>query len=109
MRAESGYIEWGVRWPFVPIPGMSERALSDIRFAEIRGKPWLWEGITVAALRQYRKLLRRPGRIPFPDRTFCLCPICTIDGARSARQVLDEVLSQLPPRADRVEAASSRC
>ncbi|MFD8952511.1 hypothetical protein ACFV0B_27070 [Streptomyces xanthophaeus] len=57
-------------------------------------------GATDRALRRYREFLHRPGRRPlYPREAFCSCDCCSFDDVRHARDVLEEVLEQLPEQA----------
>ncbi|MGX9882563.1 hypothetical protein [Streptomyces sp. NPDC002276] len=56
-------------------------------------------GATDGALRRYRAFLQSPGRRPlYPQDAECSCRGCSLDDVRHARDVLEEVLRQLPPR-----------
>ncbi|SEE25426.1 hypothetical protein [Streptomyces sp. Ag109_O5-10] len=56
-------------------------------------------GATDRALRRYRAFPQPPGRRPrYPQDAECSCRGCSFDDVRHARDVLAEVLRQLPPR-----------
>ncbi|GJF30463.1 hypothetical protein KNE206_31630 [Kitasatospora sp. NE20-6] len=69
--------------------------------AERAGGSWyLHPGATDWALRRYREFLSPPGRRPlYPREAPCSCPGCSFDDVRHARDVLDEILRELPVRA----------
>lgn len=57
-------------------------------------------GATERALRCYHAFLHPPGRRPrYPRAAMCSCRGCSFDDVRHARDVLDEVMRRLPPRA----------
>jgi hypothetical protein len=61
---------------------------------------YLYAGATERALRRYRAFLHPPGRRPrYPREAMCSCRGCSFDDVRHARDLLDQVLRQLPPRA----------
>ena len=75
-----------------PIDGISSRT----RFAIDRMESQhLWRNAVADALIRYRNLLRRPGRYLYISWS-AGCPICE---DHEARDVLDEALRRLPPRA----------
>ncbi|WP_437045455.1 hypothetical protein [Streptomyces sp. enrichment culture] len=60
----------------------------------------LYPGATDRALRRYRAFLGPAGRRPlYPQVAECSCRGCSFDDVRHARDVLAEVLRQLPFRA----------
>ncbi|WP_051896949.1 hypothetical protein [Kibdelosporangium aridum] len=53
-----------------------------------------------SALRRYQEFLSPPRRWPlYPVPDDCPCPSCCLDDVRNARDVLEDALAQLPPRA----------
>ncbi|QEU96777.1 hypothetical protein CP970_42785 [Streptomyces kanamyceticus] len=65
----------------------------------LSGDYYLYPGATDRALREYRAFLRPTGRRPlYPRVAQCSCRGCSFDDVRHARDVLDQVLRQLPPR-----------
>ncbi|GAA5075575.1 hypothetical protein GCM10023336_64960 [Streptomyces similanensis] len=61
---------------------------------------YVYPGATDRALRRYRAFAQSPGRRPlYPQDAECSCRGCSFDDVRHARDVLDEVLRQLPARA----------
>ncbi|MFE1317998.1 hypothetical protein [Kitasatospora phosalacinea] len=61
---------------------------------------YVYPGATDRALRRYRAFTLPPGRRPrCPQDAQCSCRGCSFDDVRHARDVLDEVLRALPPRA----------
>ncbi|MFD0688095.1 hypothetical protein [Actinomadura fibrosa] len=60
---------------------------------------YVYPGATDHALWEYRAFLRAPGRRPlYPQAAECSCRGCSIDDVRHARDVLEEVMWQLPSR-----------
>jgi hypothetical protein len=60
----------------------------------------LCPGATEYALRRYREFLRPPGTRPlYPRLAECWCTWHAFEDVRHARDVLDELLTRLPPRA----------
>ncbi|RSM86114.1 hypothetical protein DMH04_15220 [Kibdelosporangium aridum] len=52
------------------------------------------------ALLRYREFLSPPRQWPlYPMPDVCSCPSCRLDDVRNARDVLEDALEQLPPRA----------
>ncbi|MER7181186.1 hypothetical protein ABT404_17175 [Streptomyces hyaluromycini] len=63
------------------------------------GDYYVYPGATDRALRRYRAFLQPPGRRPlYPQDAECSCRGCSFDDVRHARDVLGDVLRQLPPR-----------
>ncbi|MFD8598003.1 hypothetical protein ACFV1L_23645 [Kitasatospora sp. NPDC059646] len=61
---------------------------------------YVYPGATVRALRRYRAFSLPSGRRPrYPQGAECSCRGCSFDDVRHARDVLDDVLRQLPARA----------
>ncbi|MGF1428407.1 hypothetical protein [Kitasatospora sp. LaBMicrA B282] len=61
---------------------------------------YLFLGATAYALRRYQAFALAPGRRPlYPQNEECTCRGCSFDDVRHARDVLDDVLRQLPARA----------
>jgi hypothetical protein len=83
------------------IPSLSFRASLAIRHVErLSTDYYLFPGATERALRRYQSFLMPPGRRPlYPQDGECSCRGCSFDDVRHARDVLDEVLRQLPARA----------
>ncbi|MFC8344080.1 hypothetical protein [Streptomyces sp. NPDC057280] len=90
------------RWGLPParIHGLSTR--TTLAVARVEGLPtdyYVYSGATDQALRRYRQFLRPAGRRPrYPQDAECSCRGCSFDDVRHARDVLDEVLTRLPPR-----------
>ncbi|GAA1093669.1 hypothetical protein GCM10009663_41560 [Kitasatospora arboriphila] len=58
---------------------------------------YVFPGATAWALRQYRDFALSPGRRPlYPQDAECPCRGCSFDDVRHARDVLDEVVRELP-------------
>jgi hypothetical protein len=58
---------------------------------------YVYPGATDRALRRYRAFALSPGRGSlYPQDAECSCRGCSFDDVRHARDVLDEVLQQLP-------------
>jgi hypothetical protein len=87
--------------PLRSIAGLSRRADSQIRLLERSASHYdVFPGATELALRRYREFTNRPGRRPlYPQPADCGCRYDSFDDVRHARDVLDEVLQRLPPRA----------
>ncbi|MFD4658670.1 hypothetical protein ACFWP2_23920 [Kitasatospora sp. NPDC058444] len=84
------------------IHGLSARASLAVHRIEARSDSWyLTSGATDRALRRFRAFLHPPGRRPlYPQESMVTsCPGCAFDDVRHARDVLQEVLDRLPPRA----------
>jgi hypothetical protein len=90
-----------VPWP-TRIDRLSGRTVSAIHREESR-RPYdegLWPGATEAALRYYRAFLGRPGRYLYLRRSRCPCDECELqEDVALARDLIELVLSRLPPRA----------
>ncbi|MFJ1702499.1 hypothetical protein [Kitasatospora sp. NPDC088346] len=91
-------------WGPVPptrIHGLSAGTSLAIHRAERRGGSWfVHPGATDQALRRYRAFLSPPGNRPlYPAEAACSCGCCSFDDVRHARDVLEEILRDLPPRA----------
>ncbi|GGS82049.1 hypothetical protein [Streptomyces cinerochromogenes] len=82
------------------IHGLSPRTSRAIEHVErLSDDYYLYPGATARALRRYRAFLGPPGRRPlYPRLSGCDCRGCSFDDVRHARDVLEEVLRQLPPR-----------
>ncbi|WP_236583068.1 hypothetical protein [Streptomyces sp. MBT53] len=64
----------------------------------LAGDYYVCPGATDGALRRYRAFLQAPGRRPlYPQDAECSCRGCSLDDVRHARDVLEEVMQQLPP------------
>ncbi|MFF4312707.1 hypothetical protein ACWDFR_27635 [Streptomyces sp. 900105755] len=91
--------EWS---PLPPerIHGLSARTSVAIdRVERLSGDYHVHPGVTDRALRRYRAFLQPPGRRPrYPQNAECSCRGCSFDDVRHARDVLAEVLRQVPPR-----------
>ncbi|GAQ59028.1 hypothetical protein [Streptomyces acidiscabies] len=87
--------------PPVRIHGISARTgLAIDRVERLSGAPDVYPGATDHALRRYRAFLEPPGRRPlYPQDAECSCRGHSFDDVRHARDVLDDVLRQLPVRA----------
>ncbi|MFI6033161.1 hypothetical protein ACIBBD_03065 [Streptomyces sp. NPDC051315] len=89
--------------PPPPVPGLSPRTGLAIHRAEHERHDHhhLFPGTTAHALHRYRTFLAPPGRSPLHPRAAACpaCPGCALDDVRTARDVLAETLSRLPPRA----------
>ncbi|MFF4170851.1 hypothetical protein [Streptomyces sp. NPDC001744] len=60
----------------------------------------VFPGATARALRRFQAFLYPPGRRPlYPQDAHCSCRVCSFDDVRHARDVLEEVLQELPFRA----------
>ncbi|MEU6763780.1 hypothetical protein ABZ916_14810 [Streptomyces sp. NPDC046853] len=67
---------------------------------KLSGDYYVYPGATDRALRRYRSFLEPPGRKPrYPQNSQCCCRGCSFDDVRHARDVLADVLQQLPARA----------
>ncbi|MFJ4327586.1 hypothetical protein ACIP3A_31345 [Streptomyces tricolor] len=86
--------------PAERIHGLSLRTSRAIERVERRSDDYyVHPGATAHALRRYRAFLRPPGRRPrYPRHSECDCRGCSFDDVRHARDVLETVLRQLPPR-----------
>ncbi|GAA4888824.1 hypothetical protein ACFPM3_18755 [Streptomyces coeruleoprunus] len=91
---------WGSPPPY-RIHGLSARtSLAIHRVEALSDDYYIDPGVTDRALRRYEAFLRPPGRRPlYPQDEECSCRHCSFDDVRHARDVLEEVLRQLPPRA----------
>ncbi|GGZ87193.1 hypothetical protein [Streptomyces bluensis] len=99
LRAEqSPRIAWSL--PPDRIHGLSTRTSVAIDQVErLSGDYYLYPGATDRALRRYRAFLQAPGRRPlYPQDAECSCRGCSFDDVRHARDVLEEVVRQLPSR-----------
>jgi hypothetical protein len=87
--------------PPARIHGLSARtSLAIHRVEGLSGDYYVCPGVTDRALRRYAAFLEPPGRRPlYPQDAECSCLDCSFDDVRHARDVLEEVLRQLPPRA----------
>ncbi|MET8624387.1 hypothetical protein ABZW30_11630 [Kitasatospora sp. NPDC004669] len=90
------------RWetaPPVRIHGLStSTSLAVHRYEQLDRSYYVFPGATERALRRYRQFLSPPGTRPrYPRALHCTCRGCSFDDVRHARDVLDEVLSVLPP------------
>lgn len=87
--------------PPVRIDGLSTRtSLAIDRVEKLSGDYYVYVGATDRALRRYRAFLEPPGCRPlYPQDSECSCRGCSLDDVRHARDVLEEVLRQLPTRA----------
>ncbi|MFE0516803.1 hypothetical protein [Streptomyces sp. NPDC058964] len=90
---------WG-RFPPVRIHGLSvDTTLAILRLEQLSEDYFVHPGSTDRALRRYRAFLAPPGRRPlYPQDSVCSCRGCSFDDVRHARDVLAEVLRQLPHR-----------
>lgn len=81
------------------IHGLSARTSAAIgRVERFSGDYYVCPGATDGALRRYRAFLLAPGRRPlYPQDAECSCRGCSLDDVRHARDVLEEVIQQLPP------------
>ncbi|GAA3476722.1 hypothetical protein [Streptomyces yanii] len=59
----------------------------------------VFPGATAAALRRCHSFFGLPGRTLYPGLADCPCRGCPLDDVTLARDVLDDVLALLPPRA----------
>ncbi|WP_316520732.1 hypothetical protein [Kitasatospora brasiliensis] len=91
---------WGPTPP-ARIHGLSARAaLAVLRTERLNPGYLIHPGDTDRALRRYREFLHPPGRRPlYPQEAECSCSGCSFDDVRHARDVLEEILPILPPRA----------
>lgn len=89
-------------WSLPPdrIHGLSARTSVAIdRVERLSGDYYIYPGATDRALRQYRAFLHPPGRRPlYPQEDTCSCRGCSFYDVRHARDVLAEIVRQLPPR-----------
>ncbi|MEV6592311.1 hypothetical protein [Streptomyces acidicola] len=89
-------------WSLPParIHGLSARTSIAIdRVERLSGDYYIYPGATERALRQYRVFLQPPGRRPlYPQDAECSCRGCSFDDVRHVRDVLQEVVRQLPAR-----------
>ena len=89
-------------WSLPPdrIHGLSARTSVAIdRVERFSGDYYVYPGTTDRALRRYRAFLQPAGRRPlYPQDAECPCRGCSFDDVRHARDVLEEVVRQLPPR-----------
>lgn len=103
LRAEQ-FLRVARSWPLDRIHGLSARTSVAIdRVERLSGDYYVYPGATDRALRRYRAFLQPPGRRPlYPQDAECSCRGCSFDDVRHARDVLKEVLRQLPrkPRAE---------
>lgn len=86
--------------PVHRIHGLSRRATLVVRRVELLSDDYyLYPGATEKAIREYRAFLRPPGRRPlYPQNADCGCRGCSFDDVRHARDMLEKVLTRLPPR-----------
>ncbi|MFG3016336.1 hypothetical protein ACGFZB_39035 [Streptomyces cinerochromogenes] len=86
--------------PAQRIHGLSLRTSRAIeRVERLSDDYYLYPGATDRALRRYREFLSPPGRRPrYPQPSGCDCRGCSFRDVRHARDVLEDVLRQLPPR-----------
>lgn len=84
--------------PPARINGLSARTSIAIgRVERVSDDYYVYPGATDRALRRYRAFLQPPGRRPlYPQDAECSCRGCSFDDVRHARDVLGEVLRQLP-------------
>ncbi|GHD78457.1 hypothetical protein GCM10010317_097790 [Streptomyces mirabilis] len=97
LRAEQTLrVAWGL--PPDRIHGLSARTSFAIgRVERLSDDYYVYPGATDRALRRYRAFLQPPGRRPlYPRDAECSCRGCSFDDVRHARDVLGEVLRQLP-------------
>ncbi len=89
------------------IGGLSSRTASAIRREEFRRlDKGLLPGDTQVALQCYRSFLARPGRYLYLTATVCGCHECGLkEDVAMARDLLELVLANIPPRARRELAA----
>ncbi|MFC0108093.1 hypothetical protein [Kibdelosporangium aridum] len=81
------------------IPGLSARASLEIFRAENRFPVWeVHVGSTRFALRRYRAFLAAQWQTPLMSIELS-CPGCSLFDVRHARNALEGVLGELPPRA----------
>ncbi|SFH15643.1 hypothetical protein SAMN02787118_15033 [Streptomyces mirabilis] len=74
-------------------------SLAIHRVERLSGDYYVFPGATVLALRRYEGFLQPSGRRPlYPQDAHCSCRGCSFDDVRHARDVLEEVLQQLPFR-----------
>lgn len=89
-----------VAWDLPParIHGLSARtSIAIARVERLSDDYYVYPGATDRALRRYRAFLQPPGRRPlYPQDAECSCRGCSFDDVRHARDVLGEVLRQLP-------------
>jgi hypothetical protein len=82
--------------------GISAYTARLVLAVERQGDYYMFVGATDQALRRYRAFLSPPGRRPlYPEPAECSCRDCSFDDVRHARDVLESVLTQLPPPARR--------
>ena len=83
------------------IHGLSTRTSLAIHTYEALDRDYyIFPGATDRALRRYRDFLSPPGHRPrYPYLDDCGCRGCSFRDVRHARDVLDTVLQELPPRA----------
>ncbi|GGY20490.1 hypothetical protein GCM10010358_83410 [Streptomyces minutiscleroticus] len=101
---------WDERFPLpwpTRIDRLTGRTVSAIHREESRRHgEGLWPGATQTALRHYRAFLARPGRYLYLRRSRCPCEGCELqENVALVRDLLELVLSRLPPRARRDLAA----
>ncbi|MFH8379522.1 hypothetical protein ACH4E7_01060 [Kitasatospora sp. NPDC018058] len=89
---------WDTAAP-VRIRGLStSTSLAVHRYERLTTSYYAFPGATAIALWRYRLFLDPPGTRPrYPSPSACGCRGCSFDDVRHARDVLDEVLSALPP------------
>lgn len=91
-----------VAWSRPPerIHGLSARTTLAIDRVERSSHDYyIYPGVTRRALHRYRAFLRPSGRRPlYPQDEECSCRGCALDDVRHARDVLEEILRQLPGR-----------
>ncbi|MFG2131491.1 hypothetical protein ACGFNV_27235 [Streptomyces sp. NPDC048751] len=83
------------------IHGLSARtSLAVHRYEALSRDHDVFPGVTDRSLRRYRAFLSPPGNRPrYPYLEECGCRGCSFDDVRHARDALDTVLQELPPRA----------
>lgn len=82
------------------IHGLSTPTSLAIHRVEWRtGDYYVYPGATERALRRYQEFLAPQGCCPlYPRYARCSCRDCSFDDVRHARDVLEQVLQELPPR-----------
>ncbi|MFD5365801.1 hypothetical protein [Streptomyces sp. NPDC127103] len=91
------------RWDKPPpgrIHGLSARTSNAIHRVEELAPSYLYPGAVDRALRRYEAFLAPPGRRPlYPQDPDCGCVGHSLDDVRHARDLLEEALAHLLPRA----------